>query len=379
MNIPMLDLKREYLFMKAEIDAAIERCLGHQQWILGAEVDAFERDVAGYLGVKHAIGVSSGTEALVLSLRALAITKKGREFFEKEDLVVTTPFTFTATGSSILRAGATPFFIDIDPKTFNLDLRILEEVVKKNPRIVGIIPVHLFGESCDMDAIRSIAARRDLFIVEDVAQAFGAGWNGKRCGTFGDTGAFSFFPSKNLGAFGDGGLITTNDDRLSEILRMLMNHGGKNKYSADYLGFNARLDALQAAILRVRLKYVDGFNEKRRLLAQRYGKAFSNSAFIETPSETPGARHVFHQYTIRVKRGLRDAFKKFLEENGISSMVYYPAPLHRMALFSNAKASLPLRETDLAASEVVSLPIEPLFESHEADAVCSIVNRFRAA
>ncbi len=248
-QIPMLDLKLEYDYMKKDIDGAIQTCLDHQRWIFGPEVKALEDRIAEYLGAKHCIGACSGTESLVLSLRALAIKIKGEEFFDKSDEILTTSFTFTATGDAILRSGATPVFVDIDPETYNIDTGKIAEYCAANTNVVGIMPVHLYGQTCDMTAIMELAGKHNLFIVEDVAQAFGGGWKDKKLGTIGDAGAFSFFPSKNLGGFGDGGVVATNDDTTAEVLRMLIKHGGKDKYNVDHVGYNARLDTLQAAIV----------------------------------------------------------------------------------------------------------------------------------
>ncbi len=248
-NIPMLDLKREYAYMKKDIDAAIKRCLDHQRWILGPEVKELEDNVATYLGVRHCVGTSSGTESLLLSLRALAIKLKGAEYFEKADQIITTPFTFTATGDTILRSGATPVFVDIDPVTFNIDpVKIREFLTRhstlgaRHSRVMGIMPVHLYGQSCNMDEIMKIAEEHNLFVLEDVAQAFGGMWKDKKLGSIGTVGAFSFFPSKNLGGFGDGGMVATNDAEVAELLRMLLKHGGRDKYNVDHIGYNARLD-----------------------------------------------------------------------------------------------------------------------------------------
>ena len=294
-QIPMLDLQLEYQYMKSDIDTAIKKCLDHQKWILGPEVEELENKIAAYLGVKHCIGASSGTEALVLSLRALAIKLKGQEYFDKTDEIITTPFTFTATGDAILRAGTTPVFVDIDPTTYNIDPANIWKYLTQNSKlqtrnsanVVGIIPVHLYGQPCNMDEIMKIAKEYNLFVLEDVAQAFGGAWNGstgpalslskgspQKLGSVGTTGAFSFFPSKNLGGFGDGGMVSTNDDELAELMRMLLKHGGKDKYNVDHIGYNARLDTLQAAILLAKFKYIDEFNEKRRRIAEIYNYGF---------------------------------------------------------------------------------------------------------
>jgi len=370
-RVPMLDLKSEYDYMKQEIDSAIRRCLEHQKWIFGPEIKEFEDAVAGYLGVKHCIGVSSGTDALVLSLRALAIQRKGKEYFDRRDEILTTSFTFTATGDAILRAGATPVFVDIDPETYNLDANKARDYITSSPdsRVVGIIPVHLYGQSCNMDELTGIAREFSLFLVEDVAQAFGGTWKNKKLGSLGDTGAFSFFPSKNLGGFGDAGMIATKDDGIAELLRMLLKHGGKDKYNVDHIGYNSRLDTLQAAILLAKFKFIDEFNDRRKQLAEVYTTELSSVEELILPGTSQSshpadtslasARHVFHQYTVRTPR--RDALQEYLTKKGIGTMVYYPFPLHKMKVFSGRmKAGGDLFNAELAAGEVLSLPIEPL-------------------
>lgn len=412
MHIPMLDLKAEYLYMKEDIDSAIARCLEHQQWILGPEVTEFEEAVARYIGVSHCVGTSSGTDALVVALRALAIKTKGREYFDRSDLIITTPFTFTATGDAILRAGATPLFIDIDPITYNMDPSLVRSCLESFPHslspltshpthVVGILPVHLYGKSCQMDEIMAIAREHDLFVVEDCAQAFGAKWkmeDGKRqkakgkregakgewqrVGSFGDIGCFSFFPSKNLGGFGDSGAITTDDDELDDLIRMLVKHGGKDKYNVDHIGYNARLDTLQAAILLARLKYIDEFNTRRRQIAQLYSDGLKDIESIILPlalSPWPLANgcHIFHQFTLRVLGGQRDSLQARLKAAGIATMVYYPVPLHNMKVFSETHfISGELIETEGAARSVLSLPIEPLFNEEYVSHAAKCVKNF---
>jgi UDP-2-acetamido-2-deoxy-ribo-hexuluronate aminotransferase len=408
MKIPMLDLKREYEYMKADIDAAIARCLDHQKWILGPEVREFEGTVARYLNVKYCIGMSSGTDALVLALRALAIKTKGQEYFDRSDLIITTPFTFTATGDAILRAGATPLFVDIDPATFNIDPTKVSQCLKNFPdpsrftpdaslltdvqrltpdasrgNIVGILPVHLYGQPCEMDQIMSIANEYGLFVVEDCAQAFGAEWlmvDGKRSkvGSIGNVGCFSFFPSKNLGGFGDAGMVSTNDDELDTLIRMLTKHGGKDKYNVDYIGYNGRLDTLQAAILTAKFKYIDEFNARRRHIGQLYAEGLKDVpgivlplAEVESPlslSPAPLTQgfSVVHQFTLRVLNGQRDLLQQHLRASGIDSMVYYPIPLHAMRVFKSRCAEYgELSEAEQAARQVLSLPIEPLMGAQE--------------
>lgn len=376
-QIPMLDLKLEYNYMKNEIDSAIAKCLEHQQWILGPEVKELETKLCQYLGVKHCIGVSSGTEALVISLRALAIKLKGQEYFNPKDEIITTPFTFTATGDAILRARAKPVFVDVDKGTYNIDTRKVRKYIEKHNKVIGIIPVHLYGQACNMDEIMAIANEFNLFVVEDVAQAFGGMWNNKKLGSIGTTGAFSFFPSKNLGSYGDAGMVATNDDDLAEIIRMLMKHGGKDKYNVDHIGYNARLDTLQASILLAKFKYIDEFNEKRRKISQFYNESLKRLRGIKLPSELPEAYHVYHQYTIRVLDGKRDILQQFLKEKGIGTMVYYPVPLHQMKVFEGKmKVAGRLTTAEKLSSEVLSLPIEPLFTEEELKIVVDTIKEF---
>lgn len=369
-EIPMLDLKCEYKYMKEDIDTAIRRCLEHQRWILGPEVKELENEIAEYIGIKHCVGVSSGTDALVLSLRALAIKLRGREYFDKTDEIITTSFTFTATGDAILRAGTTPVFVDIDPETYNMCPDKTREYLKHSDKVVGIIPVHLYGQACDMDEVMKIAKEHNLFVLEDVAQAFGGMWNSKKLGSIGTAGAFSFFPSKNLGGFGDGGMVATNDDEIANLVRMLLRHGGKDKYNVEHIGYNARLDTLQAAILLAKFKYVDEFNERRQKIAQVYNESLQNLKDIIVPKTLPDAYHIYHQYTIRVLNGKRDYIQKSLKDKGISTMLYYPLPLHKMKVFENRmKISANLNEAEKAAKEVLSLPVEPLLKDEELEMV----------
>ena len=375
-QIPMLDLHAEYEYMKPAIDNAIQTCLKHQMWILGPEVKALEGALAAYLGVKHCIGVSSGTEALVLSLRALAIARKDREYFERGELVITTPFTFTATGDAILRSGATPVFVDIDPVTYNLDPAGIRSCIKEHgAKIVGIVPVHLYGQSCDMDAIMNIATEHKLFVLEDVAQAFGAAWRGTKLGAVGTLGAFSFFPSKNLGGFGDGGMISTNDDDLAAMARMLLKHGGRDKYNVDHIGYNARLDTLQAAVLLAKFKYIDEFNDRRRGIAEQYLAGLQGTAGLVLPQTASNARHVFHQFTIASAR--RDDLQKHLTGQGVSSMLYYPFPLHKMKVFEGRSlVHRGVPKAEAACAQVLSLPVEPLQSAADTQRVVAATKEF---
>ncbi len=386
-TIPLLDLREEYRYMLEDVDEAVLRNIAQAKYIFGPQIKELEDKIADYIGVKHCVGVSSGTEALVLSLRALAIKLKGQEYWDRNDLIITTPFTFTATGDAILRAGATPVFVDIDPLTYNIDPGKIKSYLTtqqsdQSTKVVGILPVHLYGQSCQMDGIMSIAKEYNLFVLEDVAQAFGGTWNGstgspQKLGSIGTAGAFSFFPSKPLGGFGDGGMVATNDNEIVELVRMLLKHGGKDKYNVDHIGYNARLDTLQAAILLAKLKYVDEFNERRKKIAEIYTRELAGVAGIVLPCSSDHALcalhfahcddgHIFHQYTIRALNGKRDSLQSYLKEKGISTMVYYPVPLHKMKVFQGRMSAIAdLPNTDNAPSEVLSLPMEPLQRENE--------------
>lgn len=382
-QIPMLDLRAEYEYMKKEIDFALAECMVHQKWIFGPEVTELERNISHYVDVEHGIGTSSGTEALVLSLRALAIRNKGEEFFGKDDLIITSPFTFTATGDAILRSGATPLFVDIDPVTYNIDPEKIHSALSSRPlasRVVGILPVHLYGQSCDMDEILSVAEKYNLFIVEDVAQAFGCTWKDRKLGSLGTLGAFSFFPSKNLGGFGDGGMISTDDEELSIIIRMLIKHGGKDKYNVDHIGYNARLDTIQAAVLLAKLKYIDEFNNQRRKIGERYTNGLSgidglSLPITHHPSPIANRCHVYHQYTIRTSN--RDELQAYLREKGISTMIYYPVPLHHMKVFEGRiRIFGSLEHAEQACGTVLSLPIEPLQNNEDTSYIIASIKEF---
>lgn len=359
-QIPLYDPRLEIQALWGQIEPAVQRVLRSGRFIQGPEVARFEHEAASYLGARHAVGVASGTDALVLALRALAIQRKGKEFFDPEDEILTTPFTFTATGMAILRAGATPVFVDIDSRTFNIDPeQIRSYLQERGERVVGLLPVHLYGQAADMDAIMALAKEYNLFVVEDVAQAFGGAWKGKKLGAIGAAGAFSFFPSKNLGAFGDGGMVTTQDDELAELVRQLSKQGGKDKYNVEHIGYNSRLDTLQAAILLAKLEHIDAFNQRRRKVAAAYAAGLSNLAQTIPPAQASGAYHVYHQYTVRVQ-GNREVLQERLASQGIASMVYYPVPLHRMRAFQGkSRQAGSLKAAEEAAESVLSLPIGP--------------------
>ena len=346
-EIPIYDPRPEIEALRPEIEAAIRRVLDSGRFILGPEVEAFEEEVADYLGVRHAVGLNSGTDALVIGLRALGVGPG--------DEVITTPFTFFATAEAISLVGAKPVFVDIDPRTFNIDPALVPAAITE--RTKAIVPVHLYGQAADMDPILTIAKEHDLKVLEDTAQAFGGAYRGRKLGAIGDAGAFSFFPTKNLGGFGDGGLLATNDDGVAEAARMLRAHGAKRKYQNEVLGYNSRLDALQAAILRVKLRHIDAFNEARRDLARAYTSPLAELEGVTPPYEAPYGVHVYHQYTVRIAGSRRDAVAAGLAERGVGTMVYYPTPVHRLPVYDQPAGCCPMAEA--AAAEVLSLPMGP--------------------
>ena len=379
MKIPILDLTRQYHAIQKEIDAAIRRVLESGRFILGPEVEAFEAEVAQYLGVKHAIGVASGTDALLLSLKALNIGSG--------DGVVVPSFTFFATAGVVANVGAIPVFADIDPKTFNIDPKKLRQLLTDHSSLIthhssltaikAVIPVHLYGQPADMDEIMAIAEEFELYVVEDAAQAIGAEYKGQKVGTIGHLGCFSFFPTKNLGAYGDGGLVVTNDDELAERVRMLRVHGSKPKYYHHLVGMNSRLDALQAAILRAKLQYLTEWTAARKRLADRYDELLGGIGGLVLPHRAPNRTHIFHQYTIRVLNGKRDALREHLKAQGIGTEVYYPLPLHLQPCFRHLgyrEGDLP--ESERASSEVLSLPMFPELTEEEQEYGVSEVRRF---
>lgn len=374
-QIPILDLTLQYQTIQTEIQEAIDRVLNSGRFILGEEVANFEEAVADYLSVQHAIGVNSGTDALIISLHCLGIGKG--------DEVITTPYSFFATAEAISRVGATPIFVDVEPETFNIDFRKIVEKITSRTR--AILPVHLFGNPASMAKILEIAQAYNLKVIEDCAQSFGATYEsncstcqqecseslrwslqGKQTGSIGDLGAFSFFPTKNLGAYGDGGLIVTNDNELAEFAKQLRIHGEKKKYHNEMLGYNSRLDALQAAILRVKLNYVDQWNEKRRNIAQFYQQQLRDIEGLVLPTLTKG--HVFHQYTIRILEGKRDRVQTSLSDQGIGTMVYYPVPQNELPVYQGQYEDFPI--SNVLAQQVLSLPIWPELNQEKIEKVC---------
>lgn len=349
MNVPLLDLKEQFRQIRKEVMAAVEAVCEDQGFVLGPRVAEFEQALAKYVGSPHAVGVASGSDALLLSLMALGV--------RPGDEVITVPFTFFATAGAISRLGAKPVFVDIRPQTFNLDPDRLEAAV--TPRTKAIIPVHLFGQCAEMEAIRAIADRKGVRVVEDACQAIGAVRNGAKAGALGDTGCFSFFPSKNLGGFGDGGMITTSDPQLADALRMLRVHGSRTRYVHEAVGINSRLDALQAAVLQVKLRHLDRWAEGRRRNAARYERLAVEAKLLDRvvlPKTDKGNYHVFNQFTIRAQQ--RDALREFLKEKSVGTEVYYPVPLHLQACYKDLghrKGAFP--ESERAAVEALSLPV----------------------
>jgi dTDP-4-amino-4,6-dideoxygalactose transaminase len=367
-NVPLLDLKAQYRVIKAEVLAAMEAVCDEQGFVLGPRVSAFEEETAQYIGSRYAIGCASGSDALLLSLMAMGV-KAGDE-------VITIPFTFFATAGAISRLYAKPVFVDIQPDTFNIDPALIEQAI--TPRTKAIIPVHLFGQCADMAAINEIATRKKIYIIEDACQAIGAAQQGKRAGVLGDTGCFSFFPSKNLGGFGDGGLITTNDKAFADSMAMLRVHGSRVRYLHEAVGINSRLDALQAAVLQIKLKYLDQWTEGRRRNAERYRQLFAQIKHVECvslPLMRPENFHVYNQFTIRVPK--RDELRTFLKEKGVGTEVYYPLPMHLQNCYRDLghhKGSFPLSEQ--AAEEVMSIPIYPELTETQQSYVVEMIAKF---
>lgn len=414
--VDVLDLKRQYELIREEIRAAIDRVCAAQQFVLGPEVEELEAELAAYVGAKHAVGCASGTDALWLALAAAGVGPGDR--------VITTPFSFFASASSTVRCGAEPVFVDIDPETLNLDSRAVSAALERGlpsrrqatdrkrldrrstgrarapvasrKDVKAILPVHLYGQCADMEAFQKIASDYGLAVIEDAAQAIGAKWDGTPAGSMGVAAAFSFYPTKNLSAFGDAGLVTTNDPELADHMRRLRNHGSPERYLHTEFGWNARMDAIQAAVLRVKLKHLDDWNERRRTHAQTYGQLFQKaglatdfsikgavSAKPSSPSDSPiqiletspRAFHIFHQYVIRAQR--RDELRAFLKSRGIGSEVYYPIPLHLQPVFAYLgykEGDLP--EAERAAKEVLALPVFPELTNAELNAVVGAIADF---
>jgi UDP-2-acetamido-2-deoxy-ribo-hexuluronate aminotransferase len=358
--VPMVDLRKQFREIKDEVFRVITEILESSHYILGAKVSELEKKIAEYTNVRQAIGVASGTDALHLAIDALGIGEG--------DEVITTPFTFFATVEAILYTGATPVFVDIEQDTFNIDADRIEENITEKTK--AILPVHLFGHPADMVRIKEIAGKYRLKVIEDCAQSFGAGQNNKKTGSLGDAGCFSFYPSKNLGGYGDGGMITLNNSKVADVTRELRNHGSKGSYRHKRVGFNSRLDEVQAGILLVKFGHIDEYNKKRRRNAVLYNELLSG--IVDCPVERKGVYHVYHQYTIR--SGKRDGIQQKLRENGVSSVVYYPVPLHlqkALKFLDYRKGDFPVAEK--AAREVLSLPMYPELEGETIVKIAGII------
>ncbi len=361
--IPMVDLRVQYQTLKEQIDASLLSVLENTHFILGENVHSLESEIAEYLGCEHAISCASGTDALHLALLALGIGPG--------DEVITSPFTFIATAEAIAYVGATPVFVDIDHVSFNLDLDDVENAITDNTK--AILPVHIFGQSCDMDRLTELADKYNLKLIEDCAQSFGGKFGSSFTGSFGDAGCFSFFPSKNLGAFGDGGLVTTNSAETADLLRMYRNHGSRKQYVHEEIGYNSRLDEMQAAILRQKLPHIDEYNAGRRRVANRYYDNLSDLS-LQLPVGTEGVYHVYHQYTMLTDQ--REDIQAALKEKSIASAIYYPIPLHKQEAIQkhcDKAISLPIAES--VSEQCLSLPVYPELSDDNVDLICETIKQ----
>ncbi len=374
MKVPFVDLRIQCNSMRQELSSKFEKILDATAFVMGKELEKFEEQFADFCGVNYAIGVANGTDALVLALRALGI--------RRGDMVITVPNTFIATVEAIIHAGAEPIFVDVDPITYNIDptgiVHTLENSDdKKLKRIKAIIPVHLYGQPADMDPILKIAKKYNLRVVEDAAQAHGAQYRGQRVGSFGHIGCFSFYPAKNLGAFGDAGAAVTNDHEITTTVRKLRDHGGIKKYQHDLVGYNSRLDSLQAAVLLTKLRYLDEWNERRRKNAQIYDELLSEVPQVVTPGVSEKVNHVYHLYVVRLDNGNRDELRDYLGSRGIASGVHYPKPVHLTKAFQylgRREGSFPVSEE--YARKIISLPMYPQLKREQIEYVVQEIRRF---
>lgn len=369
MKVPMLDLSEQYASLKSEVLEALDGVMSSSHFILGNQVKKLEADIAKYSNVAHGIGCGNGSDAIHIALQAAGIGEG--------DEVITTPFTFFATGGAIVRAGATPVYADIDPVSFNLDPEEIEKHITDKTK--AIIPVHLYGQMADMVRIREIADKHNLVVIEDAAQAIGAKQGQYSVGELGDAATYSFFPTKNLGAYGDAGMVVTKNDDIAEKSRVIRVHGSKPKYYHHVLGYNSRLDELQAAVLNVKFPHLDSWSDLRRKHADFYTNLLNEkvSEFVKTPVKVEGFHHVFHQYTILTER--RDELRTYLEENGVSTMIYYPLPLHLQPVFESLgykKGDFP--KTEKAADEALSLPMFPELKEEQQQYVVEKIAEFFA-
>jgi dTDP-4-amino-4,6-dideoxygalactose transaminase len=361
MRIPLLDLKAQYSSIKNELETAVKEVLESNQFILGPRVQELEKAIAEYCGVAYGIGVASGTDALILTLAALGVSCG--------DEVITTPFTFFATAEAISRVGAKPVFVDIDPDSYNINVQLIEEKITNKTK--ALLPVHLFGQPANMVEIRKICQKHGLLLIEDACQAIGAKYEDKMVGSWGDAACFSFFPSKNLGCAGDGGMVVTNNALTAEKIKLLRHHGSRQKYLHEILGYNSRLDAIQAAILSVKLKYLDLWNKQRRKKAAYYNQLLADLP-LKTPSEDSKAEHVYHLYVIRTP--VREKIKQALLENGIASGIYYPQPLHLQKAYAQLgykPGDFP--EAEKASQEVLALPLYPELTLEAIEEIVAVI------
>lgn len=371
-NIPMVDLKGQYARIKPEIDEAIQSVVDSAYFIKGPQVKSFEENLASYLDVKHVIGCANGTDALQVALMSLKLNPG--------DEVIVPSFTYVATAEVIALLGLTPVMIDVDPQSFNVTADLVKAVITDHSKV--IVPVHLFGQSCDMEPIMALAEKHDLFVIEDNAQAIGADYSVStgetvKTGTIGHIGTTSFFPSKNLGCYGDGGAIFTNDDDLAHTIRMIANHGQRIKYIHDLVGCNSRLDAIQAAVLNVKLRHLNQFGDARAQAAAYYTERLNSVDGLTTPMISSFSSHVFHQYTMRIHGSRRDDLKTYLEEAGIANAIYYPMPLYKQIAFQNdTNKNLHLEQTEILCSEVLSIPIHTEMTRDIQDYVIQTIKEF---
>jgi dTDP-4-amino-4,6-dideoxygalactose transaminase len=361
MNIPMVDLKQQYQKLRAEIDSAVMSVLESAHYILGPNVESFAIEVAEYCNVKHAIPVASGTDALHLAMVASDIGPG--------DEVITTPFTFIGTAEAISYTGATPVFVDIEPGSFNIDVTCIEKAITSKTR--AIAAVHLFGQPANLDVLAELCRKHNLKLIEDCAQAFGARYKNGIVGTFGDAGCFSFYPSKNLGAYGDAGLVITNNDGIAERISVLRNHGSNVPYMHSVIGYNSRLDEIQAAILRVKLKYLDEFNNARQKNAKLYNERLGDAGVV-IPVAQENSMHVYHQYTIRSEK--RDQIHEQLSKASIASAIFYPIPLHQQPVYKGSYSDISLPVAEQTVKQVLSLPMYPELSEEQINQVCAVIH-----
>ena len=368
----MVDLKGQYNKIKTEVDQAVISCISSSAFINGPAVKEFQASLESYLGVKHVIPCANGTDSLQIAMMALEL--------RPGDEVICPAFTYVATAEVIGLLGLTPVMVDVDPQTFNLTASEVEKAITPNTK--AIVPVHLYGQSCDMEPIMKLAEKHNLYVIEDNAQAIGSDYtfsNGKtaKTGTIGHIGSTSFFPSKNLGCYGDGGALMTNDDNLAQKMRMIANHGQEKKYYHKVLGCNSRLDTIQAAILNIKLQYLDGYSAARNKMSFYYDEAFFNIKELEVPARQQNSTHVFHQYTLKVKNGRRNELQQYLLELGIPSMIYYPLPLYKQEAFQQfVSADFKLDTTEKLCNEVLSLPIHTEMDIDQMNFICRSIQNF---